>query len=60
MLHASKKTQDSFSQDFDRFGDSFTEEVDVERLKDIMQRVEPKVSFMTRYYRIFHGLRLKH
>ena len=68
MLHASKTTQDSFSQDFDRFGDSFTEPVDVERLKHIMQQVEPKVSYMYMYrglirndaILLFHALRLKH
>ena len=44
MLQASKATQESFSLNFDRFGDSYFDEIDVEALKSIMTRIKPEVS----------------
>ena len=50
MLQASKATQESFSLHFDRLGDSYFDEIDVEALKSIMARIKPEVS---RYFILF-------
>ncbi|PIK62711.1 putative DNA ligase 4 [Apostichopus japonicus] len=40
MIHTSPDTKAKFAEDFDRYGDSFTQDVDPEKLKEVFQKVD--------------------
>lgn len=39
MIHTSPKTQKSFQQDYDVYGDSYTEDTTAEQLKSVFERI---------------------
>ena len=44
MLHISSKTQKLFSQDYDRHGDSYYDDTNEEKLKDVFKAIGQAVS----------------
>lgn len=46
MIHTSPKTQKSFQQDYDVYGDSYTEDTTAEQLKSVFERITQVLSYV--------------
>lgn len=44
MIHTSPKTQKSFQQDYDDYGDSYTEDTTTDQLKSVFERITQVLS----------------
>ena len=44
MLHCSPGTADKFAEEYDRFGDSYTQDATVESLKEVFNNVQNQVA----------------
>jgi len=56
MMHISDTTAAEFAQDYDRHGDSYYDDSDVDGLKKSFDRIEPQVIMMQLMQLIIHSL----
>ena len=45
MLYSNPESEKLFLQEYDKFGDSFYDDTDVEKLKTIFSKIEDEVTF---------------